>query len=117
MKLYIYEKVWLQLPLIKLTWLHILQIISLNCMFFYMLFNTYVEFRVNQILFTIQPINLFLLQHFGPQNLKFKYMINNIAIDLWSLWKFEIMEDIRRKCNLIVVLSKFTSKKKYWVEL
>ena len=91
MKLYIYEKVWLQLPLIKLTWLHILQIISLNCMFFYMLFNTYVEFRVNQILFTIQPINLFLLQHFGPQNLKFKYMINNITINFWSCVNFAII--------------------------
>ena len=51
-------------------------------MFFYMFFNTYVEFRVNRILFTIQSINLFFMQHFGPQNLKVKYMINNIAIDL-----------------------------------
>ena len=79
MKLYIYEKVWLQLLLIKLTWLHILEIKSLNCrVFFYMFFNTYVEFRVNRILFTI---NLFFMQHFGPQNLKFKYMINNITIN------------------------------------
>ena len=36
-------------------------------------------------------------------------MIDDIAIVLWSSWKFANTEDIRRKCNLIVDLSKFTS--------
>ena len=36
-------------------------------------------------------------------------MIDDIAIVLWSSWKFANMEDIRRKCNPIVDLSKFTS--------
>ena len=35
-------------------------------------------------------------------------MIDDIAIVLWSSWKFANTEDIRRKCNLIVDLSKFT---------
>ena len=36
-------------------------------------------------------------------------MIDDITIVLWSSWKFANTEDIRRKCNPIVDLSKFTS--------
>ena len=36
---------------------------------------------------------------------KFKNLIDGIAIDFLSSWKFSNMEDIRRKCNLIVNLS------------
>ena len=39
-------------------------------------------------------------------------MINNIIIDLWSFENFVSMEDIRRKCKLMMDLSKFTSNKK-----
>ena len=39
-------------------------------------------------------------------------MIDNIAIDIWSLKNFASMDNIRRKCNLMVDLSKFTSNKK-----
>ena len=39
-------------------------------------------------------------------------MIDNIAIDIWSLENFASMDNIRRKCNLMVDLSKFTSNKK-----
>ena len=39
-------------------------------------------------------------------------MIDNIAIDIWFLGNFASMDNIRRKCNLIVDLSKFTSNKK-----
>ena len=46
------------------------------------------------------------------KNLKFKHLINNIIIDLWSFENFVSMEDIRRKCNLMMDLSKFTSNKK-----
>ena len=57
--------------------------------------------------------------HFRLQKLKFKYLIDDIAIDIWSYWKFAKMEDIRRKCNPMVDLSKFTSntKEKEKVEL
>ena len=39
-------------------------------------------------------------------------MIDNIAIDIWFLGNFASMDNIRRKCNLMVDLSKFTSNKK-----
>ena len=39
-------------------------------------------------------------------------MIDDIAIDLWSSWNFASMKNIRKKCNPIVDLSKFTSNKK-----
>ena len=43
------------------------------------------------------------------KNSKFKYLIDDIAIDLWSSWNFASMKDIRKnKCNPIVDLSKFT---------
>ena len=36
-------------------------------------------------------------------------MIDDIAINLWYSWNFVSMEDIKRKCNpLLVDLSKFT---------
>ena len=44
--------------------------------------------------------------------LKFKHLIENIAINLWSSENFASMEDIKRKCKPIVNLSKFTSNKK-----
>ena len=40
-------------------------------------------------------------------------MSNSIAIYFLFYWNFTSMEDIRRKCNPIVDLSKFTSNKKY----
>ena len=39
-------------------------------------------------------------------------MIDNIAIDIWSLGNFASIDDIRRKCNPMIDLSKFTSNKK-----
>ena len=44
-------------------------------------FNTHVKFRDNWMLFIIQSINLFLFIILEYKNLKFKYLINNIAID------------------------------------
>ena len=35
-----------------------------------------------------------------------------IAINLWSYWNFVSIEDIKRKCNIMMDLSKFTSNKK-----
>ena len=39
-------------------------------------------------------------------------MVDNIAIDLWFYENFISMKDIRRKCNSMIDLSKFTSNKK-----
>ena len=39
-------------------------------------------------------------------------MIDDIVINLWSSWNFVNKEDIRRKCNWVVDLSKFISNKK-----
>ena len=39
------------------------------------------------------------------KNLKFKYLIDDIAINIWSFQNFESMNHIRRKCNLMVDLS------------
>ena len=40
------------------------------------------------------------------------YFIDYIFIDLWSSENFANMEDIKRKCNPMVSLSKFTSNKR-----
>ena len=69
------------------------------------------------MLFTIWFINLNFCVILDYKNSKFKDLIDDIIIDLWSLWNFANMEDIRRKCNPIVNLSQFTSNKKIWVEL
>ena len=37
---------------------------------------------------------------------------NDINIDIWYFGNFENMENIRRKCNLMMDLSKFTFNKK-----
>ena len=39
-------------------------------------------------------------------------MIDDVTIDIWSSENFASMENIRRKCNPMVDLSKFTSNKK-----
>ena len=46
------------------------------------------------------------------KNLQFKQFINNIAINLQFSKNFASMEYIRRRCNLMVDLSKFTFNKK-----
>ena len=74
--------------------------------------NTHIKFCTNQILFTVQFITYFLYII-----LNYKILIDNIVIDLWSFEKFANIKDIRRKCNLIVDLSKFTSNKKILSEV
>ena len=46
------------------------------------------------------------------KNLKFKDLSDDIAIDIWSFWKFLSMDDLRKKYNSMVNLPKFTSNKK-----
>ena len=41
-------------------------------------------------------------------------MVDNIAIDLWFYENSISMKDMRRKCNSMIDLSKFTSNKKIW---
>ena len=52
------------------------------------------------------------MHNFRFNNLKFKHSIDDITIDLYSSRNFTNIEDIIRKCNLMVNLSKFTSNKK-----
>ena len=42
------------------------------------------------------------------KNLKFENLIDDIGIDFLSFRNFASMNDIKRKCNLLVDLSKFT---------
>ena len=49
--------------------------------------------------------------------MKFKYLIDDKFIDLWSSWSFASMKDIRKKYNPIIDLSKFTSNKKIFNEV
>ena len=44
--------------------------------------------------------------------MKFKYLINDITVDFWSSWNFVSSEDIRRRINPKVNLSKFIFNKK-----
>ena len=46
------------------------------------------------------------------KNLKYKHLIYDITIDLWFSKNFASMEDIKRKYNTMVDLSKFTFNKK-----
>ena len=48
--------------------------------------------------------------------MKFKHVIVDIAINLWYSWNFVRMEDIKRICNQIVRVSKYTSNKKIYEE-
>ena len=51
------------------------------------------------------------------KNLQFKHLIDNITIDFLFSENFANMKNIRRKCKLMVNLSKFTSNKKILIEI
>ena len=59
--------------------------------------NTHVKFLVNWMLFTISSINLFLYIILNYKNLKFKYLIDDIAIDILFFANLVSMKDIRKK--------------------
>ena len=61
-------------------------------------------------LFDLKTYFLYIILYY--KNLKLKYLIDNIAIDLWSSRNFATMEDVKRKYNQMVGLLKFTSNKK-----
>ena len=48
------------------------------------IFKKHVKFHVNQMLFNTRSINLFFYVHFRLQKLKFKYLVDEIAIDFLS---------------------------------
>ena len=60
------------------------------------------------MLFTIWFINLNFYVILDYKNSKFKNLIDNIPIDIWSFLNFANMEDISRKCNPIMNFSQFT---------
>ena len=47
------------------------------------------------------------------KNLKFKHFVDDLTIDICFSGNFESMKDIKRKCNIMIDLSKFTSNKKH----
>ena len=74
--------------------------------------NIYVKFHSNRILFTIQSIKLFKCIILDKKNLKFKHLIDDIAMDLLSFWNFSSTKDIIRIWNPTVKFSKFTFNEK-----
>ena len=64
------------------------------------------------MLFTIWFINFFLSIILYYKNSKFKYLIDDIANDLWPSLNFASIEDIRKNFNPIMDLSKFTFNEK-----
>ena len=56
--------------------------------------------------------NFLPIRYIYYKNLQFKQLIDNIAIDFWSSKNFACMKDVKRKCNPMINLSKFTSNKK-----
>ena len=68
------------------------------------------------MLFTIQLIELIFMQNFRYKILIFKFLIDDIVIDVWSSCNFLSIKDIIRECNPIVRFLKFISNKKIYKE-
>ena len=75
-------------------------------------FKTYIKFNINQMFFTIRSIKKKFFIILDYKNSKFKYLIDDITINIWFYWYLVNIEDIRRKRDPIVDLSKFTFNKK-----
>ena len=72
-------------------------------MFFLYILNTLVKLYVNKILFIIWSINLFLCIILDYKSLKYKHLIDEVAINLWYFKNFANMKYVRKKkCNLMV---------------
>ena len=69
-----------------------------------------------KLLFIIRFINLFLYIIKGYKNLKFKYLIDNITINIWYSWNFVSMEDIIKKMQSINRFTKIYINKKIYEE-
>ena len=77
-----------------LNWYFENPIIGLHVLYF---FSTNAKFCFNIMLLTIQSINSYLCIILKFK--KFKHLIVEIVIDLWSSWNFAIMDVINRKHN------------------
>ena len=75
---------------------------SLTCMSNFIQIRCYLQF---------DPYNYFLCIILDYKNLKYKLLIDHITINFLSSESFASIEYIRRKCNLMVDLSKFISNK------
>ena len=64
------------------------------------------KFHANRMLFSIQSINYFLCIILDYKNSKFKYLIDDIAIDLLSSWNVASMGDLNGGFVKIQILSK-----------
>ena len=73
----------------------------LDCIFFKLLLNTHQIFCQLNFIYKILDY----------KSLQFKQLINDITIDIQSFGNFASIEHIRRKCNSMVDLSKFTYNK------
>ena len=67
--------------------------------------------QLNIIYYLIHKF-IFLCLILDYKNLKLKNLIDSIAIDFLFSKNFASMKDIRRRCNLMIALSKFTFNKK-----
>ena len=76
--------------------------------------NMYVKFQSIGCYLLFNPKTYFLCIILDYKNLEFKHLINDIAIDLFFFFfgNFVSINDIRKKCNSMVDLSKFTFNKK-----
>ena len=95
---------------------------SCNCYFFYHCHRWIVCFLcllthmsnfasiIWYLLYDLQTYFVYII--LNHKNLKFKQLIGNITINLWSSEDFASIKDIRRKCNPTMDLSKFTLYKK-----
>ena len=78
--------------------------------------NMHIKFCLNQILFNIRSINIFLYIILYHRNLKFYQLFDDIAINFWPSWNYGGMNDIIKTFNPIVRFSKFTLNIKIYKE-
>ena len=58
--------------------------------------NIYANFHANHMYFTVWSINSSFMHYFKLLKLESRQLINNIAVNLWSLWNFVSVKNIRR---------------------
>ena len=95
---YFMDKVWQQtwsttFTKKKLIWLHILKTWLLDCIIFMFLTHMLNFVSIGSyLLFDALTYFLYIILYY--KNLKFKYLIDNIAIDLWYFRNYASIEDI-----------------------
>lgn len=92
------------------------QFLQVRLHVFYVI-NMYVKFRANWMLFIIRFTNLFFICNLYYKNMKFKHLVDGIAIDFLSSLNFASMKHIRRKYNSNLNFSKSISNKRILSEV